>query len=46
MLVAQNNGYLFSGAFTINRRDFGVGGNSMVLADNLQVSLDVIAKEN
>jgi polyisoprenoid-binding protein YceI len=44
--VAQNNGYLFSGSFTINRRDFGVGGNSMVLADNLQVSLNVFAKKN
>ncbi|CAN5570123.1 YceI family protein [soil metagenome] len=44
--VAQNNAYLFSGSFTINRRDFGVGGNSMVLADNLQVSLNVFAKKN
>lgn len=43
--VAQNNGYLFSGSFTINRRDFGVGGNSMVLADNLQVSLNIFAKK-
>jgi polyisoprenoid-binding protein YceI len=42
----QNNGYLFSGSFTINRRDFGVGGNSMVLADNLQVQLNVFAKSN
>jgi polyisoprenoid-binding protein YceI len=44
--VAQNNGYLFSGLFTINRRDFSVGGNSMVLADNVQVSLTVFAKKN
>ncbi|MDN3657867.1 YceI family protein [Ferruginibacter paludis] len=42
----QNNGYRFSGSFIINRRNFGVGGNSMVLADNLQVSLDVFAKKD
>lgn len=44
--TTQNNGYLFSGSFTINRRDFGIGGNSMVLADNLQVTLNVFAKNN
>ena len=44
--AAQNNGYLFSGSFKINRRDFGVGGSSMVLADNLEVSLSVFAKKN
>lgn len=44
--TAQNNGYLFVGSFKINRRDFGVGGSSMVLADNLEVSLSVFAKKN
>lgn len=44
--AAQNNGYLFSGSFKISRRDFGVGGASMVLADNLEVSLSVFAKKN
>lgn len=44
--VAQNNGYLFTGSFKINRRNFGVGGASMVLADNLDVSLHVFAKKN
>jgi polyisoprenoid-binding protein YceI len=42
--VAQNGGYHFAGSFKINRRDFGVGGSSMVLADNLDVSLSVFAK--
>jgi polyisoprenoid-binding protein YceI len=42
--TAQNNGYLFSGSFKINRRDFSVGGSSMVLADNLEVTLSVVAK--
>lgn len=37
--------YLFAGEFKINRRDFGVGGNSMVLSDNLTVLLSVTAKK-
>jgi polyisoprenoid-binding protein YceI len=37
------NGYLFKGEFTINRRDFGVGGNSFSLSDNVTVSLSVTA---
>lgn len=45
-VTEQNNGYLFSGAFKINRRDFKVGGSSLVLADNLEVSLSVFAKKN
>jgi polyisoprenoid-binding protein YceI len=38
------NGYLFTGEFKINRRDFKVGGGSTV-ADNLTVSLSVVAKK-
>jgi polyisoprenoid-binding protein YceI len=41
---AQNSGYLFAGDFEINRRDFGVGGNSAVLNDNVKVSLSALAK--
>ncbi len=41
----QNNGYLFKGEFKLNRRDYGVGGNSMTLSDNLTVSLSVFAKK-
>ena len=37
------NGYLFEGSFTINREDFGVGGNSMVLSDEATVKLKVQA---
>lgn len=33
--------YVFSGSFTINRRDFKVGGSSLVLADKLSVNLKV-----
>ncbi len=37
-------GYVFDGSFEINRRDFGVGGSSISLSDNLTVSLSVFAK--
>jgi polyisoprenoid-binding protein YceI len=40
--TATNEGYLFKGEFTINRRDFGVGGAS-VISDNLEVQLSVLA---
>ena len=44
--TAKNGGYLFEGSFKLNRRDFGVGGNSISLSDNLTVSLSVFAKGN
>jgi polyisoprenoid-binding protein YceI len=40
----QNGGYLFEGNFKLNRRDFGVGGNSLSLSDRLTVSLSIFAK--
>jgi polyisoprenoid-binding protein YceI len=40
----KNGGYVFDGEFKINRRDFGVGGSSVSLSDNLTVSLSVFAK--
>jgi polyisoprenoid-binding protein YceI len=43
--VAKDGGYLFDGAFEINRRDFGVGGNSVSLADKLKVTLSIFAKK-
>ena len=43
-VAAAGGGYLFKGSFTINRRDFGVGGGSMVLGDNVVVSLKVLAR--
>jgi polyisoprenoid-binding protein YceI len=42
---AANNGYLFNGEFEINRRDFGVGGNSMSLGDKLKVTLSIATKK-
>ncbi len=42
--IPKNGGYVFDGEFRINRRDFGVGGSSVSLSDNLTVSLMVFAK--
>jgi len=39
-------GYLFEGEFEINRRDFGVGGNSFSLSDEVTIQLSVFAKKN
>jgi polyisoprenoid-binding protein YceI len=38
-------GYSFKGEFEINRRDYGVGGSSVSLADKVKVSLDILAKK-
>jgi polyisoprenoid-binding protein YceI len=40
----SEDGYLFKGAFTINRRDFDVGGSS-IISDNAEISLSVYAKK-
>jgi len=37
----SSNVALFKGSFKINRKDFGVGGNSMVLADDATIELVV-----
>jgi len=42
--TATNDGYLFKGVFNINRRDFGVGGSS-IISDDLEVQLSVLAKK-
>ncbi|MBK7307436.1 MAG: YceI family protein [Chitinophagaceae bacterium] len=39
----KDGGYIFDGEFKINRRDFGVGGSSVSMSDNLTVSLSVLA---
>lgn len=40
----KNGGYLFEGGFSINRRDFAVGGSSISMSDKLTVSLSVFAR--
>lgn len=42
--IPKDGGYVFDGNFTINRRNFGVGGSSVSLSDNLTVSLSIFAK--
>ncbi len=41
--TAKGSGYLFTGSFKINRREFDIGGSSTV-ADNLEVNLSVAAE--
>ena len=41
---AVADGYLFEGSFTMNRREFGVGGAS-IISDNLEVKLHVLARK-
>lgn len=43
--TGKDGGYQFEGSFKINRREFGVGGGSFTLADNLVVNLSVFAKK-
>ncbi|MEX6686112.1 YceI family protein [Danxiaibacter flavus] len=38
-----SNGYQFNATFSINRRDYGVGGGSMVMSDIVKVTLKVNA---
>jgi len=42
---ATDDGYLFKGKFTINRKDFDVGGTSTI-SDELTVLLNIAAKKN
>jgi polyisoprenoid-binding protein YceI len=43
--ASKDGGYVFEGEFTINRRDFGVGGRSFSMSDELNVELSVFAKK-
>lgn len=43
--IPNATGYKFTSSFKINRKDFGVGGSSMVMGDIVTVSLDVSAKK-
>jgi polyisoprenoid-binding protein YceI len=42
---ASNDGYLFKGNFTINRKDYDVGGTSTI-SDELTVALNILAKKS
>jgi polyisoprenoid-binding protein YceI len=40
--ISNNEGYIFKGSFSINRRDYGVGGSSTI-SNNLEVELNITA---
>src|SRR6476469_8708721 len=44
-VTTSTSGYIFEGKFSLNRRDFGVGGGSFSLSDNVQVMLKVYAQQ-
>jgi polyisoprenoid-binding protein YceI len=41
--VPNGDGYTFTGSFSINRRDYTVGGASLSMSDNIDVTLKVVA---
>jgi len=41
----KDNVGTFNGEFTLNRRDFGVGSNSIILSDDARVSIQVTTSE-
>jgi polyisoprenoid-binding protein YceI len=43
--IETGNEATFKGSFTINRRDFGVGGETLTMSDNLTVNILVKAKK-
>jgi len=43
--TGKENEGTFSAEFTVNRRDFGVGSNSLILSDKAIVSIEVAVKE-
>ncbi|MEO7445526.1 MAG: YceI family protein [Ferruginibacter sp.] len=42
--ILKPEGILFTGNFDIDRRDYGVGGNSATMSDKVRLSLSVMAK--
>jgi len=42
----RDDGILFEGEFKLNRRDFGVGGKSFSMSDDLTVELSIFAKKS
>lgn len=42
-VAPSSNGIVFSGQFKLNRRDFKVGGKSLVMSDEVTVVLNILA---
>ncbi|HRN55903.1 MAG TPA: YceI family protein [Agriterribacter sp.] len=45
-VTAKDDDYIFEGEFTLNRRDYNVGGGSLTMGDSVSVSLKVLAKSD
>jgi polyisoprenoid-binding protein YceI len=43
--IEQNGSFTMEGSFSINRRDYGVGDKSLILSDNVSISIKVIGKK-
>ena len=41
----ESASYIFRGSFEIDRRDYGIGGKSMLIEDNVQITIWVKAKK-
>ena len=41
----KGDGFLFEGTFKLNRRDYGVGGNSISLSDDVTITLSILANK-
>jgi len=41
--LPNGSGYTFTGSFTINRRDYGVGGSSISMSDEVKIDLKIAA---
>ena len=44
--TSKDGGILFEGDFKLDRREFGVGGKSFSLSDDVSVELSIFAKKN
>jgi polyisoprenoid-binding protein YceI len=44
-VVTQKDGYVFKGTLALNRRDFGVGGKSFSMGDEVVVGFEVRTKQ-
>ena len=44
--TSKDGGILFEGEFKLNRRDFGVGGKSFSMSDELNVELSIFGKKS
>ncbi len=43
-VTPRDGGLFFEGEFSLDRRDYNVGGSSLTMSDNVKVSLKVLAK--